>query len=432
MMSITMATLLILLLLVGLLPTRLPLAFLTGLIALGFAWFNFGIPGITLLTSRTYSFLTQYVFIAVPMFVFMAAILDRSGIARDLFRAMRMLSGRLRGGVAVQTLLVSLVLASMSGIIGGEIVLLGILALPQMLNMGYDKKLAIGTVLAGGSLGTMMPPSIVLIVYGMTSNVPISDLFIGSVTPTLLLVAMYAAYILYRSNFTVGAAPVPLADEISKEEQWGIVRSILFPLMVAASVLGSIYAGVASVTESACVGVAGMLIATWTRSELSVELLKGALQQTLSTCGMIIWIGVGATLLIGVYNLMGGVHFVKSLILSLDVTPVFIIIFMMLILIVLGMFLDWVGITLLTMPIFVPIIVSLGYDPVWFGVLFCLNMQISYLSPPFGPAIFYLKSVSPPGVTLGDMFSSVWPFICLQILALALLITFPQIVLWVI
>ncbi|WMY72597.1 TRAP transporter large permease subunit [Buttiauxella selenatireducens] len=429
-MSIMMSTLLILLLLIGLLPTRLPLAFLTGLIALGFAYFNFGIPGITLLTSRTYSFLTQYVFIAVPMFVFMAAILDRSGIARDLFRAMRVLSGDLRGGVAVQTLIVALVLAAMSGIIGGEIVLLGILALPQMLNMGYDKKLAIGTVLAGGSLGTMMPPSIVLIVYGMTSNVPISDLFVGAITPTILLVALYASYILCRAYFSPGAAPTPAPNEIPKAEQRAIWRSIALPLIVAAGVLGSIYAGIASVTESACVGVAGMLLATFFRKELNLTLLKGALQQTLSTCGMIIWIGVGATLLIGVYNLMGGVHFVKNLILGLDLSPILIIIIMMLILVLLGMFLDWVGIALLTMPIFVPIIISLGYDPVWFGVLFCLNMQISYLSPPFGPAIFYLKSVAPEGITLGDMFASVWPFICLQVLALSLLIAFPQIVLW--
>ncbi|MBL1242515.1 MAG: TRAP transporter large permease subunit [OCS116 cluster bacterium] len=431
-MSITISTILILVLLIGLLTTRMPLAFVTGLVALGFAYFNFGLPGVSLLTSRIYSFVTQYVFIAVPMFVLMAAILDRSGIARDIYKAMQLSAGRLRGGVAIQTLFVALILAAMSGIIGGEIVLLGMLALPQMLDMGYNKRLAIGTVLAGGSLGTMMPPSIVLIVYGLTASVSIGDLFKAAVIPTFLLVGCYAAYIIFRSYMDPTAAPIAAKSDHTKEERRAVYRSIIFPIIVAGSVLGSIYAGIASVTESASVGVAGMIIATYARGELTMKLIRESVIQTMSTCGMIIWIGVGATLLIGVYNLMGGIQFVKGMILGLDVSPVMIIMVMMLILVVLGMFLDWVGITLLTMPIFVPIIQSLGYDPVWFGILFCLNMQVSYLSPPFGPAVFYLKSVAPPDITLSDMFKSVWPFILIQVFVLMLLIYYPQIALWLV
>jgi len=192
-------------------------------------------------------------------------------------------------------------------------------------------------------------------------------------------------------------------------------------------VLGSIYGGIASVTEASAVGVMGVLISTVLRGEFSLSMLKGAALQTLATCGMIVWIGIGASALVGVFNLMGGIKFVASLISGISDNPTIIILFMMLILFVLGMFLDWVGIALLTMPIFVPIVISLGYDPVWFGVLFAMNMQVSFLSPPFGPAAFYLKSVAPPEISLGEIFKSLLPFICIQIFAVGLLVAFPGI-----
>jgi len=195
-------------------------------------------------------------------------------------------------------------------------------------------------------------------------------------------------------------------------------------------VLGSIYAGIASVTEAACMGVIGVFISAIIRKELNFALIRGALQQTMSTCGMIIWIGIGASAIVGIYNLMGGKRFVETAILGLDVAPIVVILIMMGILLVLGMFLDWIGIAMLTMPIFVPIVTSLGYDPVWFGVIFCINMQVSFLSPPFGPAAFYLKSVAPPEISLPDIYKSVWPFIILQLCVLALLLVFPDIALW--
>ena len=426
-LGIGWGTLLMFAMMVALLLTGMPLSFVTLLVALIFALGWFGPMSIPLITSRVYSFVMNFVFVSVPMFVLMAAILDRSGIARDLFDAMKLFAGRIRGGVAVQTVFVSVILAAMSGIIGGEIVLLGLIALPQMLRLGYDRNLAIGVVCAGGSLGTMIPPSIVLIIYGLTANVSIGELFTAAFLPGFMLAMFYVIYILVRAYFTPHVVPDPDPTPIPREEKIRLLKGLALPIFVVFVVLGSIYGGIASVTEASAIGVGGVLVSTILRGEFSYELLRGAAMQTLATVGMIVWIGIGATAIVGVYNLMGGVNFVSEMITGISDNPTVIILVMMLILFVLGAFLDWVGIALLTMPIFVPIIKSLGMDPVWFGVLFCMNMQISFLSPPFGPAAFYLKSVAPPGITLGIIFRALVPFILLQMLAVGLLVAFPWI-----
>jgi tripartite ATP-independent transporter DctM subunit len=414
-----------------LLVTGMPLAFVTILVALIFALGWFGPMAVPIVTTRIYSFISQYVFVSIPMFVLMASVLDRSGIARDLFDAMRLFAGRVRGGVGVQTLLVAVVLAAMSGIIGGEIVLLGLLALPQMLRLGYDRRLAIGIVCAGGALGTMIPPSIVLIIYGLSANVSIAELFTASFVPGVLLAALYAGYVLLTGFFRPHMAPVPDEQEqAALGDNLKLLKGLILPLIVVVFVLGSIYGGIASVTEASAIGVVGVVLSTIIRREFSWKMMLDASMQTLRTCGMIVWIGIGATALIGVYNLMGGIDFIEGLLLGVSETPIVIILVMMLILAVLGMFLDWVGIALLTIPIFAPIVTSLGYDPIWFGVLFALNMQVSFLSPPFGPAAFYLKSVAPPDISLGTIFRSLLPFIALQIVALALVIIFPSLALW--
>jgi len=426
-LGIGWGTWLMLAVMVALLLTGMPLAFVTLLVALIFALGWFGPMAIPLITSRVYSFVTNFVFVSVPMFVLMAAILDRSGIARDLFDAMKLFAARLRGGVAVQTVFVSVILAAMSGIIGGEIVLLGLIALPQMLRQGYDRNLAIGVVCAGGSLGTMIPPSIVLIVYGLTANVSIGELFTAAFLPGFMLAMFYVAYILFRAYVTPSVVPPVDTTPIPRAEKLRLLKGLILPVLVVIAVLGSIYGGIASVTEASAIGVGGVILSTILRGEFSYALMRGAAMQTLSTVGMIVWIGIGATAIVGVYNLMGGVNFVAGLITGISDNPTVIVLVMMLILFILGAFLDWVGIALLTMPIFVPIIRQLGLDPVWFGVLFCMNMQVSFLSPPFGPAAFYLKSVTPPDITLGIIFRALVPFICLQILAVGLLVAFPGI-----
>ena len=410
----------------------LPLAFVTGLIAVVFALGLFGEAGLQLIASRIYGFMNEYVLVSVPMFILMASLMERSGVAKDLFDAMRVWAGKLPGGLAIQTMLAATMLGAMTGIIGGEIVLLGLIALPQMLRLGYDQKLAIGTICAGGSLGTMIPPSIVLVIYGLTVNVPIGDLFTANIVPGLILSAVYMAYIFIRCQLdpTLGPPAPEQERNISLTQKLRMLRGLLLPMLVMASVLGTIYTGIASVTEAAGMGVVGTLIAAAVRGDLKWQMIRESAEQTLRACGMLLWLSFGATAMIGVYNLAGGPAFVRELMTGLNVTPIAIVLLMMLILVVLGCIMDWVGICLLTMPIFVPIVKQLGYDPVWFGVLFCLNMQISYLSPPFGPAAFYLKGVAPAGITLNRIFASLWPFILLQASVLALVLYFPAIALW--
>ncbi|UYG08699.1 TRAP transporter large permease [Halomonas sp. M4R1S46] len=433
-MDIANGTLLLVGLIFALLVTGLPLAFITGLVALAFTFGWFGPDALPLVTSRVYGFVTEYSLVAVPMFVLMASLLDRSGIAKDLFNAMRVFAGRLPGGVAVQTIVVAFFLAALSGIIGGEIVLLGILALPQMLRLGYDKHLSIGVVCAGGALGTMMPPSIVLIIYGLIASESIADLFTAAITPAVILMLSYIGYVLVRCLKNPAMGP-PMSDADREEgfaNRWQALKAIVVPGLIAVLVLGSIYGGVASVTEAAAMGVFGVLLAVVARGEFSLKTMHESLGQTLITCGMIIWIGIGAAALVGVYNLMGGNRFISGMIMGLDVAPIMIILVMMAILLVLGMFLDWIGVAMLTLPIFVPIVEQLGYSPIWFGILFAVNMQVSFLSPPFGPAAFYLKGVAPPEVSLKDIFVSLLPFIALQLCVLFALLFWPNLAMWLV
>ncbi|KAE9527546.1 TRAP transporter large permease [Testudinibacter aquarius] len=435
-MGIELVTTLIFIVMCLLLVIGIPLAFLTGLIAtlLAVGWFSPDI--LPMIVNRVYGFMTSYSLLAVPMFVLMASLLDKTGIAKDLYNAMWLTTRKFRTGVALQTVLIGVFLAAMSGIIGGETVLLGLLALPQMLRLGYDKNLAIGTVVASGALGTMVPPSIVLIIYGLVASVSIGDLFTASFIPAFMLAAMYILYIIIRGKLNPAMLP-DIPDEernrpISKEERKKARIDIALPAMIALLVLGSIYGGIASVTEAAAVGVIAVLLVSIYRKELNLTIVKEASYTTMQTCGMIMWIGIGAYILVGVYNLVGGNHFVESLLVGSGLPPIGIILIMMLILFVLGLFLDWIGIAMLTMPIFVPIVQNLGFDPIWFGVLFCVNMQVSFLSPPFGPAAFYLHSVAPEGIELVDIFKSVLPFILIQIILLTLLIVFPDIALFLV
>jgi len=417
---------------VALMMLGVPLVFVTGGVAVITMLLTFGPNGLPLIASRIYSFLDNYVLVAVPMFVLMASVLERAGVARDLYDAMHLWAGRLRGGVLLQTMVAAVVMAAMTGIVGGEIVLLGMVALPQMLRLGYDRKLAIGTICAGGTLGTMIPPSLVLIIYGLTAQVPIGDLFLAAIIPGVLLAVAYVAYIGAR----VAADPTlaPTATEGGEAPTLGRklreMKPLVMPLGIAALVLGSIYGGVASVSEAAAVGAFGALLCAAQRRRLNWSLMWEACRDTMRTCGMILWLTFGATAFIGVYGLIGGTRFVNQVMLDLPLAPWAIVVVMMLVVFLLGMVMDWIGICFLTMPIFVPIVKSLGFDPVWFGILFCLNVQIAYLSPPFGPSTFFLKSVAPADVSLQEIYVSVLPFIALQVLVLAAVFLFPPLALW--
>jgi tripartite ATP-independent transporter DctM subunit len=430
--SIELLTLLMLAATMALLAIGLPFAFTTGLVACGFAWALFGPAALTLIPSRTYSFMTEFVLASVPMFILMASILERSGVAQDLFNAVHVWAGGVAGGVGVATMLMAVLIGATIGVIGGEVTLLGIVALPQLFRLRYDRKLSIGMICAGGALGSMIPPSIILVFFGLAGNVSIGDLLLASVVPGLVLAALYSAYILAVCWLDPRKGPVADAREraLPLREKLRLMKGLVLPLFIVVAVMGSIYAGFASVTESAALGVLGVLFAVWLRGELSWRMLRESLTQTMATCGTVLWLVFGANALIGVYNLMGGIGFMQKLMRGLDLPPFGMVIVIMVIWVILGSALEWIAIMLLTLPIFLPIIKGLGYDPVWFGILFNINMQIAYLSPPFGGACFFLKGVAPPDVTMEEIFASCWPWMGLQLIGLALVMVFPELALW--
>jgi tripartite ATP-independent transporter DctM subunit len=414
------------------LAAGVPMAFACGMLGVTLAYAKFGVPGLGLLMQRIYALCTEYVLVSVPMFILMASLMERSGLAKDMYDALDAWLRRVRGGVGVVTMVMAIIMAAMSGIIGGEIVLLGLVALPQMLRLGYDRRLAMGAVCAGGSLGTMIPPSVVLIVYGLITDTPISSLFTAAIVPGLLLGGIYILYILVRVR--VNPALAPLVEDsgppLTLGQKFAASKGLVGPLLLVVVVLGSIYGGITSITEAATMGVVGVLALIVLRGEFRPALLREAFEQTFRSVGILLWVTFGASTLIGAYTLAGGPRWIGSLITGLEIAPILIVLLMMLIFLFLGAFMDWIGIALLCMPIFVPIIKQLGYDPIWFGILFCINMQVSFLSPPFGPAAFYLKSVAPPDTELVEIFKSFGPFAAMQILVLGLVLLFPELALW--
>ena len=407
----------------------MPIAFATGLIAVVFCAAFADLDSLAIVTFRTYGFVNSYVLLSVPMFLMMASILDKSGVAHDLYEALKIWAGRLPGGVGVMTLVAGAVMAAMTGIIGGEVILLGLVALPQMLRLQYDSKLAVGIECAGGSLGTMIPPSLVLVFYGLTTSTSIGDLFVASTIPGIMLAVIYIIYVLIRCGINPKLGPPAPAElrNIPFKAKLLALRKVILPLFIILSVLGSIYSGFTSVSEAAAMGVAGVIISAAIRRTLSFTMIRDSLYTTMSTCGLLIWLSIGANAMVGVYNLLGGITYIKGLMISLPLPPIGVVLVMMLIFLVLGMFMDWFSIMLLTMPISAPTITTLGYDLIWFGVLFNITMQVGYLSPPFGQAAFYLKSVAPPTISLNHIFISVLPFIGLQIIGLLIVLFIPDV-----
>ncbi|MCF6369684.1 TRAP transporter large permease [Rhizobium halophilum] len=433
-MGIEYITLLIVGSLLALMAVGIPLGVTTLLVSLGTALLYFGErAGFFIVSANVTEVLHKYELISVPFFVFMANILERSGIAHSLFESMAIIGGRFRGSVGVQTCIVAVILAAMSGIMGGEIVMLGLIALPQMLRLGYDKKLAIGIICAAGALATLIPPSVVLIVYGLAAQVSITALFAASLGPGLLLASLYIIYILIRVRLNPSMAPIYDIPETGLPfvKRLPFLKGVILPGMLIGAVLGIIYSGIATVTEAAAVGAVGAVVVAAVRQELNWVMMRDAMRQTVLTVGSIIWLVLGAVALIGIYNRIGGGEFLRGILTSLDIPPLAVIMVMMLIVMVLGTFLEWIAILFITVPIFAPVVIDLGFDPIWFGVLFAMNIQIYYLSPPFGPACFFLKSVAPKEVSLQDIFAAVLPFIALQVVGLTLVLFFPQIALFI-
>ncbi|SEM02099.1 TRAP transporter, DctM subunit [Roseovarius azorensis] len=479
---------------------------------------TFGRGPLSVLGQAVYRQMTNYVLISVPLFIFMAALLERSGIARDMYGSLNQWLSRTRGGIAIVTSIMAVIMAAMSGIIGGEVVLLGLIALPQMLRLGYDRNLAIGTICASGSLGTMIPPSIVLIFYGLVTETSIKALFTASFLPGFMLASFILIYIIVRTQLNPSLAPLPPDDPddpkgsekglmflgflgrmiawitgvlvlralfftvtgdnavregtdpiplgmvsnlpwligafaislaviflvVGRERTargWEMGKGLVAPIVVIGVVLGSIYGGITGITEAAGMGAIAVFVIGLLRREMTFAIVWDSLMRTLKSTGTIIWVTIGAAALAAAYTLVGGPAYVANMIVGADMPTMGIILVMMVIFLVMGMFMDWVGIVLLIMPVFLPIVVKLPpeeigwlgsvdarYIPIWFGVVFTMNMQVSFLSPPFGPAAFYLKSVAPPEISITDIFRGFLPFIVLQLLALSVLLIWPPIV----
>jgi tripartite ATP-independent transporter DctM subunit len=403
----------------------LSLGLLFGLVMQGPAIFS-------LLIYRTWDLIDNFALIAIPMFIFMANMLRYSGIADELYHTIHIWLSSLRGGMAIATVVVCTFLAAMVGTVGAGVTIMGLIALPAMLKRNYNKSLVLGSIIGGGSLGIMIPPSITFIFYGVFAGLSIGKLFMGGVFTGLVLSGLFIAYIAVRSYLQPDFAPSLPKEEraIPFTQKLARTGSLILPFLLILGVLGSIYLGVATPSEAAGVGAAGAMIAAAVRRQLTWQNLKLSLFSTLRIVGIIMWIAFGAYFFVGVYIRNGGADFATNMLLTLELGKWGTLIVILFILLILGMVLDPTGITVLTVPIFVPVIKALGLDPIWFAVLFNIAIQIAFLSPPFGLGMFYLKAVAPPEISMGDIYRAVVPFILLQIIGLALTMIFPPIAIW--
>ena len=432
-MSIEWITILMFGALLLVLAAGMPVAFAAGSIGMVFTILVLGPAGASLGVVRTFTLMNQYLLAAIPLFIFMAAILERSGIMEELYEVIYRWMGALRGGVASATVVACTLLAAMVGVIGASETTMSLIALPEMFKRGYDRRLAMGAILAGGTLGILIPPSVLFIVYGLVANESVGQLYAGAVVPGLLLSALYIVYITTMSAiWPQMGPPVPQEERISFVQKVKLTKGVIVPMALVAVVLGVMFAGIASPTEAAGVGAAGSLVIVTLQRKFSWRRLYEACESTLKATAMVLWTIFGANLFVAIYVAAGGAKFVEDTLLGTGLGPWGVLVLMQLILIFLGCFLDWVGILMLTVPIFVPIIKTLGFDPIWFGVLFGVNLQISFLSPPFGYALFYLAGAV--GERLSIPTHEVWwsalPFIALQLVGLVICMVFPQVILW--
>ncbi len=395
-------------------------------IAIGVDW---GYASISV--ERIWNVMENWVMVALPMFVFMGLMLDRSGIAGRLMTSFARLFGRVGGGLAITITLIGVLLAATTGIIGASVVLLALLGLPVMLRQGYDRTLAAGTVCAVGTLGILIPPSIMLVLMADRMAMPVGDLFLGAVFPGLLLSGLYVAYLFGYGLLKPSGAP-PLEDV--EPLDFAALRELAFAIVPPAGlillVLGSIFFGLATPTEAAGVGAAGALLLAWANKALDRRVFTEVVRETTKTTAFIFGILIGATAYSLVLRGLGGDELIEGMLLGLPFGATGIIITILLATFILGFFLDWIELTLIILPLVAPVVAQLGFDPVWFTVLFAVCLQTSFLTPPVGFAIFYLKGVAPPGVDAATIYKGVVPFIALQLVGLVLIFNWHALVTW--
>lgn len=430
-MSPELATVILFGCLVLFLALGLPLAFTLGGVGVIGILLLWGPGGLMVVASQMYAAMGKFTLVAVPLFIFMAMLLERAGVADDMYTMMHRWMAGLRGGLAMGTVGICTVFAAMSGISGAATSSMGVIALPEMLKRRYDKKIAIGCIAAGGALGILIPPSVIMILYGVYTGESIGAMFMGGVFPGLLLATLFIVYIAVRCWLRPEEGPpLPLPERATWGQKLASLRAVILPLVIVVMVLGSIYFGVCTPSEAAAIGVLGAVISAAVYRRLNWTMVKEACYRTAGLSGMIIWILAGAYCFTALYTATGVSHLLQDLLLSVPGGRYAVLVTMQLVFFVLGCFLDPVGIIMICTPIFVPVVQELGFSTLWFAILFVVNMEMAYLTPPFGFNLFYMRAVAPPGTTMMEIYRSVGPFVGLQALGLALIILFPQVALW--
>lgn len=432
-MSPEIASLVMFALVIAFIILGCPVAIALGGMAVIFGFAYYGVPAFTQFAIATWSMTTAWSMVAVTLFIFMGTLLQRSGVADKLFEALHILMGGVNGGLALATMVIATIFAACTGIAGASVVTIGLLALPVMLRHGYSDELASGTICAGGGLGVIIPPSIVLIIYGPNAGVSIADLFAASLVPGLILSACYLTYIGIRCYLKPESGPAmpPEERKFPRRTLLSMIAINLFPpALLILAVLGAILFGIAAPTEAASLGTVGAIAICAAQRRLNWQTLKAALYDTVRICAMVLFIVVGAKIFTSVFLRMGGSRVVQNAITGLALPHMGTIIVMLSINVLLGFVFDWIGIIFILVPTYIPILQMLGVDPLWFGTLFCICLQISYMTPPFAYSIFYLRGIAPPEVTLSHMYRGAIPFLAIQLMCLALLIAFPQLSLW--
>jgi tripartite ATP-independent transporter DctM subunit len=430
-MSIELLTFLFFLSLFVFLFSGLPLTFVLGGVSIIFLYFTWGPAALYMVAAQTWGTMEKFTLVAIPLFIFMAMVLERSGTANDLYEMMYVWFGRVRGGLVIGTLVICAIFSAMCGISGAAVVSMGSIALPSMLDRGYDKRMAVGCINSGGGWGILIPPSVIMILYALISGESVGKLFAGGILPGLLLLTIVSIYVLVRCYFQPHLGPALPNDQ---RGDWGrkfrALKAIILPVSIVFAVLGSIVYGLTTPTEAAGVGVLGSLISAAVYKKLNWNLLWESSIRTFRLTGMVMWILFGAYCFTAAYHSMGGTHLIEKIMTYVPGGPWGTIIFIQLLLLVLGMVLDPAGIMMITVPVFLPVIKAQGFDPLWFGILFIMNMNIAYMTPPFGFNLFYLKAICPPSVTMADIYRSVGPFMLLECTGMLLVMLFPEIATW--
>jgi len=418
-------------------PVAFSLTFTGLLFGLAGAWL--GVLPMTffdLLPLRIWGTMTNFTLLAVPLFVFMGVALEKSGLAEELLETMALVFGKLKGGIAISVVVVGAILAASTGIVGASVITMGLVSLPTMLRRRYDKRLITGTICASGTLGQIIPPSVILILLGDIMGVPVGDLYIGAVIPGLVLVGLYILYIVVLAQWKPHLAPPIPAEELAafRGEAVKRVAVALAPaLVLIVAVLGSIFAGIASPTEGASVGAAGGLLLTIVKGRFSYAMLKGIMEATTRITSLAFVILVGANTFGLVFRGLNGDKLIQEFLRGLPFGAYGVLALVMAVIFFLGFFIDFFEICFIHVPILTPILVShFGFDPVWLGVVIGVNLQTSFLTPPFGFALFYLRGVAPAEIETTDIYRGVVPFVALQLIGLSLVIAFPPLVFWLI